>query len=64
MIYSGKGIGSKFTGQQYSAVFGYEASPFLNFGAEFTWFKTGPFLQKASPGRDLLFACLTAQLKF
>lgn len=64
MIYSGKGISDKFTGQQYSTVLGYESSSFLSFGAEFTWFKTGRFLQKAGPGKDILFACLTAQFKF
>ncbi|WP_221392967.1 alginate export family protein [Dyadobacter sp. NIV53] len=64
MIYSGKGINSKFTGQQYSTVLGYESSPFLSFGAEFTWFKAGSFLQKAGPGKDILFACLTAEFKF
>jgi hypothetical protein len=64
MIYSGENISSKFIGQQYSSVIGYEASKFLSFAGEFTFFKTGQFLKQASPGKNIGFACITAELKF
>ncbi|WAC14827.1 alginate export family protein [Dyadobacter pollutisoli] len=64
LIYSGKNTSSKFTGQQYSAVIDYETSPFLSLAGEFTWFKTGQFLKEAGPGKNILFACITAELKF
>jgi hypothetical protein len=64
LIYSGEGISDKFIGQQYSMAAEYETNPFLHFGCELTYFKTGDFLKKAGPGKNLLFLCLTAELKF
>jgi hypothetical protein len=64
MIYSGQNIAAKLIGQQYSTVVGYEASSFLSFAGELTWFKTGKFLKEAGPGKNILFACITAELKF
>jgi hypothetical protein len=42
----------------------YTPNQFLYFRAEFTWFKAGDYLRDVSPGKDILFAALTAQLKF
>jgi hypothetical protein len=64
MIYSGENSSAKFIGQQYSSVVGYDTSPFLSFAWEFTWFKTGQFLKEAGPGKNILFSCITAELKF
>ena len=64
LIYSGKKINSKFIGQQYSAELAYTPNSFLYFRAEFTWFKSGPYLKAASAGKDILFTGFTAQLKF
>ena len=64
MIYSGKNSSSKFIGEQYAAELAYTPNAFLYFRAELTWFKTGAYLKAVSPGRDILFTGLTAQLKF
>ena len=64
MIYSGENTSSKLIGQQYSAVIGYQTSSFLSFGGEFTWFKAERFLKEVGPGSNILFACITAELKF
>lgn len=64
MIYSGKNTNSKFIGEQYAAEFAYVPNAFLYFRAEFTWFKAGAYLKATSPGKDILFTGLTAQLKF
>lgn len=64
LIYSGKQISSKFIGQQYSTELAYTANAFLYFRIEFTWFKSGSYLKLSSPGKDIIFTGLTAQLKF
>jgi hypothetical protein len=64
MIYSSSDIAEKLIGHQYSMVTEYATNPFLHFGCELTYFQTGPFLRQAGPGKNLLFLCLTAELKF
>ena len=64
LIYSGKNITSKFIGTQYAADLGLTANDYLFLRLEGTWFVAGRFLKEAGAGRDLLFGCLTAQLKF
>lgn len=64
LMYSGKKNPNKFIGQQYSTELAYNPNEFLYFRAEFTWFKSGPFLKAAGPGKDILFTGFTAQLKF
>ncbi|MEO6549533.1 MAG: alginate export family protein [Ferruginibacter sp.] len=64
IIYSGRNITDKFVGQQVAAELVYAPNIFLYFRGELTWFKTGAFLKSASPGKDILFAGFTAQLKF
>ncbi|TLV03440.1 alginate export family protein [Dyadobacter luticola] len=64
MIYSSSGTSDKFIGHQYSMAADYTTNPFLRFGCELTYFATGDFLKQAGPGKNLLFLCLTAELKF
>lgn len=64
VIYSGKNIGSKIIGQQYSTELAYTPNNFLYCRVEFTWFKSGAYLKAAGPGKDILFTGFTAQLKF
>ena len=64
MIYSSSDIADKLIGHQYSMVTEYATNPFLHFGCELTYFQTGTFLRRAGPGKNLLFLCLTAELKF
>ena len=64
LIFTGRNISNKFIGQQYATELVYTPNKFLYFRAEFTIFKSGPYLKIASPGRDILFTGFTAQLKF
>ncbi len=64
LIYSGRNISHKFIGQQYSTELAYTPNRFLYFRVELTWFKSGAYLKAASPGKDILFTGVTAQLKF
>jgi hypothetical protein len=64
LIYSGKNSNHKYVGRQYSIDLVYTPNNFLYFRGEFTWFKAGEYLQDVSPGEDILFTALTAQLKF
>ncbi|MCF0054763.1 alginate export family protein [Dyadobacter sp. CY356] len=64
MIYSSSEIAEKLIGHQYSMVTEYTTNAFLHFGCELTYFQTGKFLRQAGPGKNLLFLCLTAELKF
>ena len=63
LIYSGKGSKEKFIGQQSSAELAWQPNPFLYFRAEFTWFKSGPYLKAVGAGKDILFTGVTAQCK-
>jgi hypothetical protein len=64
LIYSGKNNSKKFIGSQLSSDLIYIPNDFLYFRGEFTWFKAGDFLKAAGEGKDILFAGMTAQVKF
>lgn len=64
LIYPGKDSDSKHIGNQLATEFVYVPNPYLYFRAEFTWFNSGAYLKDVSPGKDILFTGLTAQLKF
>lgn len=64
LIYSGKNNSNQFIGSQLSSDLIYTPNNFLYFRGEFTWFNAGNFLKAAGEGMDILFAGLTAQLKF
>jgi hypothetical protein len=64
LMYSGKNSLKKHIGQQVSTELVYTPNPFLYFRAEFTWFKAGGYLKEVSAGKNILFAGITAQLKF
>lgn len=64
MIYSGKNIGYKFIGEQVSSEIVYTPNDYLYFRAEFTWFKSGEFLKKAAPVKDIVFLGDSMQVKF
>ncbi len=64
LIYSGINSNHKYVGRQYSTDLVYTPNNFLYFRGEFTWFKAGEYLRDVSPGNDILFTALTAQLKF
>lgn len=64
LIYSGKNSNQLHVGNQYSADLVYTPNNYLYFREEFTWFKAGAFLKDVGPGKDILMACITMQLKF
>lgn len=64
LMYPGKNSAERNIGQQLSSEFVYVPNPFLYFRAEFTWFKTGAYLKDVTAGKDILFAGVTAQIKF
>jgi len=64
LIYSGKNSDHKYVGKQFSGDLNYSPNKFLYFRWEFTWFNTGAYLKDVEPGKDILFAAFTAQLKF
>jgi hypothetical protein len=64
LMYSGESSKSRNIGQQLSTEFVYTPNPFLYFRAEFTWFKTAAYLKDVTAGKDILFAGVTAQVKF
>ncbi|BAV07577.1 Alginate export [Filimonas lacunae] len=64
MIYPGTKSTKKSIGRQYSTHLEYVPNNFLYFRCEFTWFKAGTFLKEVGPGKDILFAATTVQLKF
>lgn len=64
LIYDGLAGNSKSVGRQYSADIAYTPDNFLYFRGEFTFFKAGGFLREAGPGRNILFAAATVQVRF
>ncbi|MGC4042014.1 MAG: alginate export family protein [Flavobacterium sp.] len=64
LIYSGKNSSSKNIGQQLSTDLVWNVNDFLYLRGEFTWFKAGRYLKDSGPGKDILFAGTTVQLKF
>lgn len=64
LMYSGENTISKHIGQQLSTEFVCTPNPYLYFRTEFTWFRTGAYLKEVSAGKDIIFAGVTAQLKF
>ncbi|WP_240348428.1 alginate export family protein [Longitalea arenae] len=64
LLYSGKQLAEKYIGKQLAAALVYNANAYFFVQAEFTWFDAGAYLQKAGTGNDILFAGVTAQLKF
>jgi hypothetical protein len=64
LIYSGKNEEETSIGRQLSASFIYRPNNFLYFRIELTWFDAGNYLRSVSPGKDIIFTGVTAQLKF
>lgn len=64
LIYSGKNNPYRFIGAQLSGDITYTPDSMLYFRGELTWFNSGDFLKAAGPGKDILFAGITVQLKF
>lgn len=64
LIYSGKNTSESFIGQQYATELTFTPNQFLYFRVEFTWFKAQEFLKASGPGKDILFAGFTSQLRF
>jgi hypothetical protein len=64
LMYSGKGSAARDIGQQLSSELVYMPQQFLYLRAEFTWFQTGSYLKDVSAGKNILFAGITAQIKF
>lgn len=54
----------RFIGGQVGVNLEYEMNGFFSFSPEFTWFNTGDYLKEVSPGKDIFFSAITAQLKF
>jgi hypothetical protein len=64
LITSGKLASDRHIGNQLSTDLEFIPNPFLYVRAEFTWLKAGDYLKQVSTGKDILFAGITAQLKF
>lgn len=64
LMYSGKNSAERNIGQQFSSELVYTPNPFLYFRAELTWFKAEAYLKEVTAGKDILFAGITAQVKF
>jgi len=64
LIYSGKTSDDKYIGSQLGGSLVYRPNDFLYFRSEFTWFNADDYLKSAGAGKDIMFAGLTAQLKF
>lgn len=64
LMYSGKNSADRNIGQQFSSELVYTPNPFLYFRAELTWFKAEAYLKEVTAGKDILFAGITAQVKF
>ena len=54
----------KHIGNQLGLSVEYNLNQYLTLTPEFTWFKAGPYLKDATPGKDVLFAAVTIQLKY
>ena len=64
MLYTGQSSDEKYIGNQLSTEFVYTPEQFLYLRAEFTWFEAGSYLKDVSAGKNILFAGITAQIKF
>lgn len=64
LLYTGKIASERHIGNQFSTDFVYVPNPFIYLRAEFTWLKSGRYLKKVSTGKDIIFAGVTAQVKF
>jgi hypothetical protein len=64
LIYSGRKTNQKDIGKQLTGSLVYTPNNFMYFRTECTWFDTGDYLKAVGPGKDMLFAGITTQLKF
>lgn len=64
LMYSGATSTSKNIGQQLSTDLVWNMNDFIYLRGEVTWFKSGKYLKDSGPGKDILFAGTTVQLKF
>lgn len=64
LLYSGRNTDDKYIGGQLGLSFMYASNSYLDFTAECAWFDTGNFLKRVSPGKNILFTGISAQLKF
>lgn len=64
LLYSGKASANKYIGGQWSTSASYNGSRFFSVTAECTYFRAGRYLKDVSAGKNILFAGITAQLKF
>jgi hypothetical protein len=64
LINSGKLASARHIGNQLSTELEFVPNPFLYLRAEFTFLKAGEYLEQVSPGKNIHFAGLTAQVKF
>jgi hypothetical protein len=64
LIYSGRNATSTDIGQQLAGNLEYTPNPFLYFRAELAWFNAGTYLEEVGPGKNILMAAATVQLKF
>jgi hypothetical protein len=64
LINSGKFASARHIGNQLSTELEFVPNPFLYLRAEFTWLKAGEYLKQVSAGKNILFAGITAQIKF
>ncbi|RAJ06554.1 alginate export protein [Chitinophaga skermanii] len=60
---TGKNVAGKSIGQQLSGSLGYRPNPFTLFRLESAYFRAGEYLKNATPGKNIFFTCITAQLK-
>ena len=64
LIYPDGGSAETKIGNQFTGGLIYTPNGFLYLRGELTWFKAGDYLKDAGAGKDMLFAGITAQLKF
>lgn len=63
-IYGDAGSKKKHIGNQLTAAMVLSPNKYLSLRTELTWFKSGSYLKEASTGKDILFAGITAQVRF
>ncbi|MEI6946431.1 alginate export family protein [Paraflavisolibacter sp. H34] len=64
LLFGSGNSGERWIGHQLATDLTYAPNAFLRFRGEVTWFRAGPYLEAVSPGKDIRFLGLTAQLKF
>ena len=64
MIYDASNSTKSYIGTQFAETLNYTPAKHILLRAELTFFKAGDFLKDAGPGKNVVFAALTSQIKF